>query len=313
MSHLGRPTKCRRGSTWKRAETIALLEIWGEAKIQQQLRFSHHNLDIFEKIAEDLRGHGYCPSATECRTKTKTLRLGYKRVVAHDAKSGNAPVVCPFYPQLHRILQGDASMTPKRVLRSGAAEGMAAGQGPMACTAPSPVSNLAHEAGLGAPHPVGLGDYLEQTPTELESSLCKKEMLRAAPDGSEDEGEDVAAQLEDFDCAQQVPPSSAGGTRAIPGIATLSPASRLALLRMKKRRVPHIERMMERVMMHSERNQRELLRELAAERQCFTAFIQELRDDAQGRLQMRQQIAALCEATQNSTRVLDRVLSGLAK
>ncbi|XP_025030391.1 uncharacterized protein LOC103052562 [Python bivittatus] len=313
MSHPGKPTKCRRGSTWKRAETIALLEIWGEAKIQQELRFSHRNIDIFEKIAEELRGHGYHRSATECRTKTKTLRLEYKRVVAHNAKSGNAPVVCPFYPQLHRILQGDASMTPKRVVRSSAAEGMAVGQGPTAYTAPSPGSNLAREAELGAPRPAGLGDYLEQAPTELESSFCKKETRRDAPEGSEDEEEDMAAQLQDFDCAQQVPPSSAGGPRAIPGLATLSPASRLALLRMKKRRVPHIERMMERVMMHSERNQRELLRELAAERQCITAFIQELRDDAKGRLQMRQQIAALCEATQNSTRVLDRVLNGLAK
>ncbi|XP_063147294.1 uncharacterized protein LOC134488882 [Candoia aspera] len=117
---------------------------------------------------------------------------------------------------------------------------------------------------------------------------------------------------EDFNRAQCVIHNNVGRTCAAPGLCPPPPPSRLALRPAKRKRVPRAERAVEKMITHSEKNRQELLRELDAEHRCTTAFIQELRDDAQGRLEMRRQIAALCEATQNFVRVLDRALNGLA-
>ncbi|XP_054851048.1 uncharacterized protein LOC129340346 [Eublepharis macularius] len=63
-----------------------------------------------------VRGHNR--SAQECRNKTKSMRLEYKRVVAHNGTSGNSPTTCAYYRELHSILRGDASVKPKRIARS---------------------------------------------------------------------------------------------------------------------------------------------------------------------------------------------------
>ncbi|XP_025031349.1 uncharacterized protein LOC103055168, partial [Python bivittatus] len=148
---------------------------------------------------------------------------------------------------------------------------------------------------------------------ELESRFCKKKRLRDVPGRLTKAAEGTAWQRqEDFHHAQRMIHNSVGGLRAVPGFSPLSPPSRLALRQTKRKRIPRTERAVEKIITHSEKNRQELLRELDAEHQCTTAFIQELREDAQGRLEMRQQIAALCEATQNFMRVLDRALNGLA-
>ncbi|XP_061486582.1 uncharacterized protein LOC133386830 [Rhineura floridana] len=46
------------------------------------------------------------------------MRAEYRRVITHNSKSGNSRTTCPFFDQLHRILRGDASVTPLRVARS---------------------------------------------------------------------------------------------------------------------------------------------------------------------------------------------------
>nr|XP_034962970.1 uncharacterized protein LOC118080993 [Zootoca vivipara] len=107
-----------RGVSWRLQETLNLLEIWGEQKIQDQLRNSHQNIDFFEYIAQKMATRGHRRTALECRSKTKVMRLEYKRVIDHNSKAGSSKVTCPFYEQLHHILQGNASMKPSRVGRT---------------------------------------------------------------------------------------------------------------------------------------------------------------------------------------------------
>nr|XP_028573446.1 uncharacterized protein LOC114590973 [Podarcis muralis] len=107
-----------RGVSWRLQETLNLLDIWGEQKIQDQLRNSHQNIDFFEYIAQKMATRGHRRTALECRSKTKVMRLEYKRVIDHNSKAGSSKVTCPFYEQLHRILQGNASMKPSRVGRT---------------------------------------------------------------------------------------------------------------------------------------------------------------------------------------------------
>ncbi|XP_054828121.1 myb/SANT-like DNA-binding domain-containing protein 7 [Eublepharis macularius] len=107
-----------RGVSWREKETLDLLEFWGEEKVQEALTNCHRNIDVFDRIAEQMVSRGHARTALECRTKTKALRQEYKRVVAHNGRSGNAPATCPFYAQLARIFRGDASIRPQRVVRS---------------------------------------------------------------------------------------------------------------------------------------------------------------------------------------------------
>ncbi|XP_054841801.1 uncharacterized protein LOC129333886 [Eublepharis macularius] len=108
----------KRGISWRHREIMDLLHFWGEEKIQEALKNTHRNLDYFERISEQMATRGHRRSALECRSKTKTMRLEYKKVVAHNGRSGNAPITCPYYRELESILRGDASVKPKRLARS---------------------------------------------------------------------------------------------------------------------------------------------------------------------------------------------------
>ncbi|XP_061476563.1 uncharacterized protein LOC133381450 isoform X2 [Rhineura floridana] len=109
--------KSGRGVSWRYREVLDLLDIWGEAKIQDILKASYRNIETFEDIAMQMSCRGHNRTGVECRNKTKALRSEYRKVIAHNRKSGNSKVTCPFYEELHSILRGDASITPKRIAR----------------------------------------------------------------------------------------------------------------------------------------------------------------------------------------------------
>uniref|UniRef100_A0A8D0E626 SCAN box domain-containing protein n=1 Tax=Salvator merianae TaxID=96440 RepID=A0A8D0E626_SALMN len=90
--------KCR-GISWRHEEIIDLLNIWGREKMQEQLRMSHRNFDCFIAIAREMRRRGHNRTAEECRRKTKSLRLEYKRVLYHNSCSGSKWVTCPYFEE----------------------------------------------------------------------------------------------------------------------------------------------------------------------------------------------------------------------
>ena len=47
------------GSTWSDAEITALISIWGDAKIQDQLDSATRNKTIFEDISKKMHKSGY--------------------------------------------------------------------------------------------------------------------------------------------------------------------------------------------------------------------------------------------------------------
>ncbi|XP_042308036.1 uncharacterized protein LOC121922536 isoform X2 [Sceloporus undulatus] len=105
-----RPKKGVRGVSWTRQETLDLISIWGEERVQQQLKESHRNIDIFENIARQMRKRAHRRTAEECRTKSKSLRQKY-----HNARSGNGAAAMPYFEELHSIFQKDATVHLKRV------------------------------------------------------------------------------------------------------------------------------------------------------------------------------------------------------
>ncbi|XP_042307274.1 uncharacterized protein LOC121922036 [Sceloporus undulatus] len=103
-----------RGASWKPDETRCLIAIWGEETVQMQLSKNHRNICVYDKIASQLRKHGFNRSAGECRTKAKALKRGYKKAVQLSKTSGMGAIDFPFFSELQDVFAGDASIEAKR-------------------------------------------------------------------------------------------------------------------------------------------------------------------------------------------------------
>lgn len=97
---------------------LELLMLWGDARVQQALWSSHRNFESFEIIAKGMAKQVFSCTAQESRMKTKAMRLQYKRCFTHNQRSGQQPLFCPFYSELHGILKENASMAPFHVAGS---------------------------------------------------------------------------------------------------------------------------------------------------------------------------------------------------
>ena len=65
---------------WTSEETRALVSVWGEANIQEELDGVTRNKVIYEKITKELEGLGYTRTWKQCRTKIKNLTQAYRKV-----------------------------------------------------------------------------------------------------------------------------------------------------------------------------------------------------------------------------------------
>ena len=65
---------------WTADETRALVGIWGQENIQNELDGVARNRTIYEKIAKELREIGYEKTWQQCRTKIKNLTQKYRKV-----------------------------------------------------------------------------------------------------------------------------------------------------------------------------------------------------------------------------------------
>ncbi|XP_029443094.1 uncharacterized protein LOC115083420 isoform X2 [Rhinatrema bivittatum] len=91
------------GKHWTAKEVKALIHLWSNKNIQQQLEGTVRNKRIFEHIATMLQEFGIDRDWKQCRTKYKNLKHEYKTVrKAHD--SGNMRKTMKFFSELDAIL-----------------------------------------------------------------------------------------------------------------------------------------------------------------------------------------------------------------
>ena len=67
-----------RGVGWSNEATRALIALWGENKVQEQLDSVARNKAIYEDIAEGMRKAG---TWKQCCTKAKNLAQKYRKVI----------------------------------------------------------------------------------------------------------------------------------------------------------------------------------------------------------------------------------------
>ncbi|KAJ7320353.1 hypothetical protein JRQ81_019864 [Phrynocephalus forsythii] len=110
--------KIKRGIIWGNEETSALIKVWGEAEIKYALCSLKRNIEIFEVISSELNKLGFSRSASECRTKTKSLRKLYKQAVLHNSTSGSGRSKFLWYDEMANIFCTDTSIHPLRTTES---------------------------------------------------------------------------------------------------------------------------------------------------------------------------------------------------
>ncbi|XP_054832460.1 uncharacterized protein LOC129327728 [Eublepharis macularius] len=201
----------------------------------------------------------------ECRSKTKTMRLDYKKVVAHNSTSGNAPITCPFFRELDSILWGDASVKPKRVARS--LDVVSVRRNP---EEPLPVSFGSEELfshdlltidhcqlRSSSPFPEGesTGVPVGEPENDMDATvegLGDKEDDEPCPDAQEEPLVESSSSTSGLGSGRESPVRS---------VAELSPGTRLSAIRSRKRRNAGLFAVADKMMLRSEQEHKAQLRE----------------------------------------------------
>ncbi|XP_071368929.1 uncharacterized protein [Centroberyx affinis] len=106
LGHTGREDIGTRSVPWTDLETLALINIWGEDKIQQELRGMHRTGHIFSIISNKMATQGFSRTAEQCQTRVKRLKANFRQCYENNMK-GQERAECKFYDELARILIKD--------------------------------------------------------------------------------------------------------------------------------------------------------------------------------------------------------------
>lgn len=63
---------------WSDGETEALLDIWGSEEIQENLKGSAKNKQIFLQISQVMTSQGYLRTPEQCQSRIKRLRANFR-------------------------------------------------------------------------------------------------------------------------------------------------------------------------------------------------------------------------------------------
>lgn len=111
-------SKTNKGVAWLYNEVCALLDIWADQEIQQQLAGRLHNMCIYEKISSRLTDLGIHRTGEQCREKIKKLRRDYKTVVDNNYSPAFARKMLVCYDKVHEIFGKCAVLKPSFVIES---------------------------------------------------------------------------------------------------------------------------------------------------------------------------------------------------
>ena len=89
-----------KGNPWLDEEVKALINIWAETNIQEQLDGAVRNKAVFQRISKCLNKVGYDKDRKQSRAKIKNLKTLYKRVKDKNNRSGKGRKVCNFFEKL---------------------------------------------------------------------------------------------------------------------------------------------------------------------------------------------------------------------
>ena len=108
-----------RGTVWSDKEVQALIAIWGESSVQEELDGAARNQAVYQRIAKQLREQGYDRDWKQCRAKIKNLKTKYREIKDHNGETGRGRKTRKFYTELDRILGHRPASVPSSLLDTG--------------------------------------------------------------------------------------------------------------------------------------------------------------------------------------------------
>ena len=106
-----------RGAAWTDKEIKALISIWGDSKIQEELDGAVRNKNNLR--TNTLAEKGYEHDWQQCRAKLKNLKTQYRKVKDHNGETGRGRIMCKFYKELDNILGHRPASVPTILLDAG--------------------------------------------------------------------------------------------------------------------------------------------------------------------------------------------------
>ncbi|XP_027128087.1 uncharacterized protein zgc:113263 isoform X1 [Larimichthys crocea] len=110
LQFLGRASQVEIGTRsvpWTDMETLALINTWGEDKLQGLPRTGH----IFSIISKKMSAQGFSRTPEQCQTRLKRVKSIFRQCYQNNMK-GQEQVECKFYNELGRILVKDFPSVP---------------------------------------------------------------------------------------------------------------------------------------------------------------------------------------------------------
>ena len=104
------------GSTWNKEETLRLIDIWGDDRIQAQLEGAHRNRNVYMKIAREMSEAGYQRTLEQCRDKIKKLKGEYKKLKDKCGKTGEGRRNWDYFEAMDSILGHKPATHPQVVI-----------------------------------------------------------------------------------------------------------------------------------------------------------------------------------------------------
>ena len=108
-----------RGTVWSNAEVKALIAVWGEGNVQEELDGAVRNKQVFQDISKKLHQLGYNRDWEQCRNKIKNLKKQCRLVKDHKSETGRGRKTCLFYSELDCILGHRPASVPSALLDTG--------------------------------------------------------------------------------------------------------------------------------------------------------------------------------------------------
>ena len=114
-------TATNRGCAWSEDEIKALLAVWGESNVQEELDGAVRNKTVFVNISKKMSELGHERDWQQCRVKIKNLKKSYRDVKDHNGETGRGRKTCKFFKELDAILGHRPASVPAVLLDTGAA------------------------------------------------------------------------------------------------------------------------------------------------------------------------------------------------
>ncbi len=110
------------GTAWSDVEVRALIAVWGESDIQEELDGAVRNKVVFTEISQKLKEEGHTRDTEQCRNKIKSLKRIYREIKDNNKETGRGRKSCKFYHQLDAILGHRPATVSPSLLDTGSSQ-----------------------------------------------------------------------------------------------------------------------------------------------------------------------------------------------